>query len=614
MTNGGWDFQVKRVDLDGLGIDAGQKLGMIIVQPEYDLLRDGQVPYQIAGEYREIQKGLIEKAFQIRATESQERNVAIPFVLFPEAALPVSDPDGLDCLHQQMQQAEGEVIFIGGLEGLSPQDARGVARTFAPGVDAARPAFAAGAFVNVCVIVVKSADGRLVWHFQAKLRPSRWEQQRNMANGLQVLYFVAPRVAFLCQICFDHIVAQGEAPLNAALCNQLIESTRPNAATLDFVFVPQFNPQPHHESVRQNTDFLLNYQDRGLKNDMATVVAINKAASVQEPSEYGRSGFHYRAGRWQVPISDVGPKGYQLYESDHVTSAVFRKRTQAIHVATWVPPSLNIGDPGNPRQPLENPQSYFIMEGCDPSPCSCLPGNTSAAGAFVVCDCLPCKLRDTLFLNLPAEDPRNRWQASEALQTEILKANYQDIRKHMLALSCARVGELLDLLLLEYEDKEKKANPDTWMEPRPSAVVELTAALCVLREWRQPLTVDTRKEWTALLGDFALVVLDGEDSKHYWSTLVSGYRKAFEGRYYRPEMRERAVLLVALRSSGQVEPVVSHLDFAEPRNRALLENGKSFTEPKRPLFWVCQGSLLEQARIARSIKDFMESKMGCIHG
>jgi hypothetical protein len=180
MTNGVWDFQVQRVALDGLGIDAGQKLGMIIVQPEYDLLRDEPVPYRIADDYRETQKALVEKAFQIRATEIQGRNVSIPFVLFPEGALPVSDPDGLEYLHQQMQQAQGEVIFIGGLEGLSPQDARELANTFAPGVDVARPTFTAGAFVNMCVIIVKSADGRLAWHFQAKLRPSQWEQQRNM--------------------------------------------------------------------------------------------------------------------------------------------------------------------------------------------------------------------------------------------------------------------------------------------------------------------------------------------------------------------------------------------------------------------------------------------------
>jgi hypothetical protein len=616
MTNGGWDFQVRRVDLDGLGIDAGQRLGMVIVQPEYELIPDGVVPFRISEGYREAQKGLIERAFQIRAVESQVRNMPIPLVLFPEAAIPVSDPDGLDCVRQEMQQAEGEIIFMGGLEGLSLQELEGLVNRFRPNAEVGRPDFdAAGAFVNTCVIAVKSDRGELAWHFQAKLAPSQWEQPRSMARGKRLLYFLAPRLAFVCQICFDHVAMQGTEELSLRVCHDLIQNTQPLAAPLNFVFVFQCNPHPQADCVRRNTDLVLNFTDPHLSNHLASVVVVNKAATVQEPSDYGRSGFHYRTGRWQIPISDVGPKGYELYESDHVTSAVFRKRTQAIHVATWVPPSLNIGDPGNPRQPLENPRSYFITEECDLSPCPCLPGDTSAAGAFVLCDCLPCKLRDTLFLNLPARDPRNRWQAYDAVQGESLTAHYEEIRKQILALSCTRAGELLDLLLHAYENR--KANPDTWIEPRPGAVVEFMAALSVLREWQQSFDFGTKKELTALLGDLlTVVVLDGEDRKHSWRHLEHAYRKAFEALYFRPEMRQRPVLLVALRSQGEVESGVnsSWIEFTEIRDRGRLGEEKSIAKHERLRFCVCQGSLLEQARLERSIKDFMESKMRCVHG
>lgn len=615
MPDDGWDFQVERVNLDGLSVDAGQRLGMVIAQPEYELAPDGAVPFQISDACREAQKGLIEKAFQIRAAEDQGRNVPIPFILFPEAAIPVSEPDGLDCLHQQMEQARGDIIFIGGLEGLSQQQAREVANRFAPGVDAAKPAFTAGTFVNLCVIAIKSADGPLSWYFQAKLRPSQWEQPRNMAHGQRVLYFTAPRIAFLCQICFDHIATEGEESLNTALCRKLIAHTQPgDAAVLDFVFIPQCNQQPDHISIRQNTSRLINYQGRAFKNDMLAAVVINKAASVQEPSEYGRSGFHYRAGRWQIPISDIGPKGYELYDSDDLTSAVFRKRTQAIHVATLVPPAHNIGDSRNPRQPLENPRSYLIKESCDPAACSCLPGTSCAVGTYVECDCLPCKLRDALLAALPLNDGNNRWQASGNAQSENLAAHYQEIRGQMLALSCARACELMDLLLHEYEGR--KANPDTWTEPRSSAVVELAAALCVLREWRQPLTIQTRKEWTAVMGDFlAVVVLDGENRSN-WKNLEHAYRKSFEDSYFRTEMRERPVLLVALRSQGTIESGVhsSWIDFTELRDHGRLGHRRSTTEHKQLQFCVCQGGLLEQARTEKSIKVFMEHKMGCIHG
>jgi hypothetical protein len=614
MPDDGWDFQVERVNLDGLGIDAGQKLGMVIVQPKYDLISDGTVPFRISEAYRDAQKNLIEKAFQIRAAESEGRGVSIPFILFPEAAIPVSNPDGLDCLYQQMQQAEGEVIFIGGLEGLSPGELEREVNRFQPNIEVAKPNFdPVGTFVNACVIAVKFDGGGLAWHFQAKLAPSQWEQPRGMARGRRLLYFLAPRLAFVCQICFDHVAMQGTEALSMSLCHKLIQNTRPLAAPLNFIFVPQCNPDPQAHSVRQNTGLLLNFTDPHLSNHLASVVVVNKAATLQEPLKYGRSGFHYRADRWQPPRSDIGPRGYELYKSEHVISAVFRKRTQAIHVSTLVPPPHNVGDPGNPRQPLENPRSYLITEGCDPTPCSCLTGEVSAAGAFVICDCLPCKLRDTLLLDLPTNDANNRWRASDTAQRESLKAHYREIRKTLLGLSCIRAGELLELLLHEYEGR--KANPDIWIEPRPSAVVELVAALCVLREWRQPLNFGTRREWTALLGDFlAVVILDGEDRKRDWMNLQVAYRRAFGDQYFRPEMRQRAVLFIALRSTGQVEPVVSRLDFSEPDRRDILEEGKPYIEHQRLQFWVCQGSLLEQAKLERSIKDFMENKMGDVHG
>jgi len=154
MTNGVWDFQVERVNPDGLGIDARQRLGMVIVQPKYSLVLDGPVPFRISKEYREAQKALIETAFEIRAAESQERDVPIPFILFPETAIPAHDPDGLDFLRQQMEEVQEDIIFIGGLEGLSPDEVHEMVGKFPP---AATLSFSAGTFVNVCVIAVVHA-------------------------------------------------------------------------------------------------------------------------------------------------------------------------------------------------------------------------------------------------------------------------------------------------------------------------------------------------------------------------------------------------------------------------------------------------------------------------
>jgi len=615
MPDDSWDFEVERVNLDRFSIDAGQRLGMVIIQPEYELVPDAAIPFRISGICREAQKALIEKAFQIREGENQERRVPIPFILFPEAAIPVSDPDGLECLRQQMQQAEGEVVFIGGLEGLTPQQAHEVANTFAPGVDAAKPVFTAGAFVNLCVIAVKSVDGPLSWHFQAKLRPSQWEQPRNMAHGQRVLYFTAPRIAFLCQICFDHITMEGEESLNIALCRKLITHTQPgDAAALDFVFLPQCNQQPGHISIRQNASRLINYQDRAFKNDMLAIVVINKAANVQEPSEYGRSGFHYRAGRWQIPILDIGPKGYELSDSDDLTSAVFRKRTHAIHVATLVPPSHNIGDSGNPRQPLENPRSYLIKEGCDPAACSCLPGTSCAVGTFVECDCLPCRLRDVLISALPTKDEKKRWQGFDVGQSQLLERHYGEIRKDLFMLRCGRARELVHLLL--HMHKDGSTNPDLWSGLQFEAVVEMLSALSVLAELK-PVNFETSPQWTALLGEFlALALLDGADRKYSWDEMEVDYRKRFEGQYYRPDTRRKPVLLAMLRSRGLVQPLVksSSLDFTKPADPNRLDDENSFTKSTPLRFYVCQDTLFEGARQANTIEEFLKSEMGCFVG
>jgi len=601
MTDVDRDFQLQRVDLPNLCIDAGERLGMVIVQPEYEVIPEGIVPFRISEAYRNAQMGLIEKAFQIRAAESQERNVPIPFVLFPEAAIPVSNPDGLDFLRQQIEQVQGDVIFIGGLEGLSPQEAGDIADKFTP---AARPAFAAGAFVNICVIAVKTANGQLSWYFQAKLRPSPLEQPRNMAWGKYVLYFVAPRVAFLCQICFDHIAGRGGDLFNTILCRQLIESTRPGGAILDFVFVPQCNKKPDHESVKHNTNLLLNYPDRALKNEMTAVVVINKASSIQEPFEYGRSGFHYRAGRWQIPTSDIGPKGYELYDLGNVTSAVFRKRTNAIHVSTLVPSSHNIGNSGNPRQPLESPRSYLIMEGCDPALCSCLPGTPRAVGTFVECDCLPCKLRDSLLRCLPNIDTKRRWAGLKTNLSVLLASHYNQIRQKLLVLNCKRTMDLLDLLFLHREGG--KRNPDTWIDTvEVDAVRELASAMSVLCELGQ---IDFDKEvwWTGVLGNaISIAVLDGNHALNCRDLAVMYFQKYED---YPCEMRSRPLLIVALRATGRVDPIVEEFQprYSEARTRGPF--GPSPYEPARVRTFLCRDDLFQEARRAPVLGNYLARK------
>lgn len=609
MPNDRWGFQIERICLDGLDIDASQKLGMVIVQPKYELVPDGAVPFQISAQYREAQNELIKKAFQIREFENQERNSPVPFILFPEAAIPVRDPDGLDCVRRCMEEAQGDVIFISGLEGMTPNDVDQVVEKFTPGIDSAKPLFADGTFVNLCLIVVKMADGELSWHFQAKLRPSQWEQGRNMAHGRRVLYFVAPHVAFLSQICFDHIAAQGHEHLNTVLCIRIKESTKPHAAALDFVFVPQYNPDAQHASMRQNTSLLLNHQDRLLMNAMTSIVVVNKAARLQESPVFGRSGFHYRADRWQVPIKDIGPKVYELYDSDDVTSAVFRKRTQAIHVASLLPAADNVHDPGNLRQPLENSRSYLIGIDCEPAECSCLPGSQCGVGKYVECDCLPCKLREALMKDLPTTDLKRRWTGLGEDQSTLLASHYDELRVLLFRLNCDRASDLLDLLFFHRE--HRKGNPDTWSDAKEvDAVRELIASMSVLRV-RGRIEFETVVRQTAVIEDtIAIAVLDGENTSNC-RTLATEYLTHYKS--YSVDTRLLPLLIVAIRSTGRVDPIISVFqpDHTEVKSRGPFKGNSPYERTRERLF-LCRDDLFQEARQAPALDEYLNQEMGTI--
>jgi hypothetical protein len=611
MPNNSWDLNIQRVELKTLEIDATQKLGMVIAQPEYELIPDGSVPFRIAGGYRKSQSETIEKAFQIRAKESQDRHLPIPFVLFPEASIPVDDDDGLDCVRQYIETIDDDVIFIGGLEGLNPQQAQELGKRFPSADPAVDLSYTTGAFVNVCVIAVKPVKGKLSWYFQAKIRPSQWEQPRNMANGRRILYFVAPRIAFLCEICFDHIAAQGGEHLNTVVCKQLGVSTQPNAASLDFVFVPQNHPTPDHPSATQNTSILLNHQDRLLNNNFTTVVVVNKAASAATPSAYGRSGFHYQEGRWMISKSDVGPKAYSLRDLNGVTSAIFRRRAEAIHVVTFVPPTQNIGDSGNSRFPLESPRSHLLRNQSD-SWCACLAGQSCPTGKFLECDCLPCTLSDALTVDLPVRDTKKRWHGHDDVQSKILITHYGELRTNLLQLGSDRARQLTSLLLGMHD--EESNNPDLWSKLQVEALVEFIAAMSVLAELGS-VDLNTPPQWSARLTDrLAVAFLDGKDRTQLWNEMALWYLKAFDKAYYRPEFRINPVLLVALRSRGLVQPLIKPHSFeiTKTRIRQGLNDRESFAEPTPLRFYVCQDTLFDGAKQAKELIEFLKTEMRCV--
>jgi hypothetical protein len=236
-------------------------------------------------------------------------------------------------------------------------------------------------------------------------------------------------------------------------------------------------------------------------------------------------------------------------------------------------------------------------------------------GEFVECDCLPCKLRDALLATLPTKDDKKRWQGSGGGQSQLLEQHYKEIRENLLMVKCDRARELVYLLLHMHDpERDRCNNPDVWSDLQSDAVVELLSALSVLAEL-QPVNFETALQWTASLGEsLAVALLDGASKRHTWGEIESEYRETFEEQYYRPDSRRRPVLLVALRSGGLVEPLVtqSWLDFTEPRGPNRLGDEDSYTKPMALRFYVCQDALFEGARQAPTITEFLKDKMRCI--
>lgn len=616
MTNGAWNLSVERIYLNSLTIDASQRLGIVIAQPYYELILDDIIPLKIVDDYRTSQVVSIERAFTIRRFEEIERQEPVPFIIFPEFSIPVGAQDGLGAIRNQMMNIEKDVIFIGGLEGLSREQAEDLTNQFAPSQETARPLFGAGSYVNMCVIAIKYENGPLEWHFQAKISPSQWEQTKNMAEGQRLLFFVGDRASFLCQICFDLIATHGEYPLNTEIVRQLIGVATPNAIPLDFVFVSQYNPMPNHETVHNNASNLLNYNDIRFQNNSTTVVFANRAASNQGSSEFGRSGCYYRSGRWQIPTS-IGPTGYQLYDSDQMTLAIFRKRTAAIHTSLLVPPSENAGNPGNSRAPFVSPRSYLIDASCESPVCSCLPGTECDGGQYVECNCLPCRLRDVTRDDLATTDIRNRWQGADVEASQRLAEHYSLIRQLLLSLNLKRSKEIMDLLLNKHNGD---LNPDKWEigQTQFEAVIEMLSILSTIEEWKN-VSLLANSFWTATLGEeIQIVLLDGDNSRYHWSELVEGYLSASSGFYYSTSSRTKPILLMTTRSSGQVIPAVIEYspDITKPSRTTALKLGddESWAKASSPRFFVCQASLIQEARLNASTTNYINDYLGGILG
>jgi len=156
------------------------------------------------------------------------------------------------------------------------------------------------------------------------------------------------------------------------------------------------------------------------------------------------------------------------------------------------------------------------------------------------------------------------------------------------------------------------SNPDLWSAQHVEAVVEFSAAMTVLGELGS-LDINTAPLWSARFSDrVAIVLLDGLE-KHDWTDMLQWYHGKYKGEYYRPEYRRNPVLLVALRSRGSVQPLVTvrPFDITTPQVRPGLNDKESFAEPASLRFYVCQGSLFDETKKVKDRVEFLKGEMRC---
>jgi hypothetical protein len=598
------EYSIERIELDNIETQADGLLGFVLGQPLYHVEPDNG--FRIQEQDRNAQINAIERCFEIRQFECEHRGIRIPFIIFPELSIPFQAPDGLSTIRQMLEGSDRETIFIGGIEGLTTGEVSQMVESYRPPSLNSHPSYNAGAFVNVCVVAIRDRTGNIEWHFQTKLYPSQWEQRRNMARGNKLLYFHSPGVAFICQICFDHLAVAGSQSLNIDLCEKL-ESITADRVTLDYVFVPQYNPQPLHEDALESTRQLLNFQRRRLTTDMTSVFIVNRASTEQDDLQYGRSSMQQRGNRWQVPKDDLGPIGYTFVETRNLSSAVFRKRTASIHTLTLVPQQANDGNSMNMRLPLDNFRSYLLQEACDPTPCASISGTEVTPGVYVQCECLPCKLRDTLSIRLCLDDETRRWESANASFTQTLHTKYLQYRRQVLNLSCSRAYSIFSLLLIPHHEQTVCRNPDLWESSQIEAVKELLSCLCTFNV----IELASVPELTAHVNNiFPVAILDGEN-RRFWNEVVEIYKTRFSNITFSPEYRGRKMLVVALRSLGRLGNVIHQLEpeITRPTNRGVFGFLSAFTTPTSPRLYVCQSDFFAGGRDEENAPSWLETQL-----
>lgn len=156
-------------------------------------------------------------------------------------------------------------------------------------------------WVNITAVFVKTQTGTIEVWLQPKLHPNSDEantQHQSMFRGNSVYLFRGQfedglPCRFFVMTCFDWIARENGGPqLIDVLLNELNERWQENPATLNWVFVPQYNRKPNHSTFLTSAHEVLVNQPKypAVQRRDCAVVMVCSAASPQ-PARNGSFGF-----------------------------------------------------------------------------------------------------------------------------------------------------------------------------------------------------------------------------------------------------------------------------------------------------------------------------------
>jgi hypothetical protein len=303
------------------------RVRMVLMQPYVEL--PNQEPFRWLPEKTQGQLERIRTTLRLALAPGHDVPVA-SITVFPEYSVP--GLVGLDAIEDELGRAPcpSGTVVIAGLHGLSHAE---YAQLWGRGLEhlpaASNPNNTVGRWVNCNVVLAKKTDEPVRRWIQPKLR--RCREEANCPNLLMfeggMVYLFASRFdngpvcRFLVLSCFDWIAPDGAGTLPSEVLVALSEKWRATGQqSVDFVFVPQWNPLPNdHRFLQSAHDFFVRAPNHPLVNRDSCVLVFANTAGKDTPGHclrYGGSSLFFAPTLAQTKYDFTGcPPTYGLYNT-----------------------------------------------------------------------------------------------------------------------------------------------------------------------------------------------------------------------------------------------------------------------------------------------------------